>query len=535
MSKQQFKSFERVFPSRELFRGKALRAVIWSALGALALCLLLFDLFLVVGLLETRGRLDLPGSAIGEIQSLETGAVDASADVRIPERVYREDSGILPLVWRSRGKFWGPMLAVLYRKVPALQSNSNGLILLVLAAVLIGFLRRLMIWRARRLSAVAALGTGTRLRGTLHRQSLRLGPDDLEDKETDNVLTLFTDEIDLLREGIALWIERLGRYPLEAALLLAFALALDWLTALQCLIPLGFCWYLLHSEKRHNQWAQQRAEARTEAELRLLAEGFRKTRLVRGFGMEKFEHEQFQKHLGRFHDKLVSAGQGGLWTYWACRVFVTGCVAFVLYLVGTKVLRSPDEFLLAVGLTLLATIACMYRPLETLAQLKSDRENASLAADRVFRYLNRIPDVSQAVGAKFLHPLSKAIQFDSVTYQLPSKETLLDRLDLKITAGSVIAVVAINPLEARCLAYLLPRFIEPNSGRILIDGEDIAWVTLESLRAETVYVGGTDPFFTGTVLENISCGNAQYSLQQVTEAAKAAHAHGFILKLPQGY
>jgi ABC-type multidrug transport system fused ATPase/permease subunit len=85
------------------------------------------------------------------------------------------------------------------------------------------------------------------------------------------------------------------------------------------------------------------------------------------------------------------------------------------------------------------------------------------------------------------------------------------------------------------MAYLLPRFIEPHAGRVLFDGEDSAWVTLESLRADTIYVGGSDPFFTGTVYENISCGNPKYLMQAVIDAAKLSHAHDFIQRLSQGY
>ena len=82
---------------------------------------------------------------------------------------------------------------------------------------------------------------------------------------------------------------------------------------------------------------------------------------------------------------------------------------------------------------------------------------------------------------------------------------------------------------------MLPRFIEPQGGRVLFDSEDINWGTLESLRAETIYVGGSDPFFTGTVLENITCGQTEYALPDATEAAKMVHAHKFITALPNGY
>jgi ABC-type multidrug transport system fused ATPase/permease subunit len=180
-------------------------------------------------------------------------------------------------------------------------------------------------------------------------------------------------------------------------------------------------------------------------------------------------------------------------------------------------------------------VAGLPRPLAALWELPQHRLAGAQAADRIFRYLNQTPAVSQAVGAKFVDPLSKSIRFEAVSYTLPNKRKLLDGLDLTLSAGEVIAVVSFDPLEARALAYLLPRFIEPQSGRILFDGEDIAWATLESLRAETVYVGGSDPFFTGTVVENIICSHSSYTLPDVTEAAKTSHAHNFILKLPQGY
>ena len=174
-------------------------------------------------------------------------------------------------------------------------------------------------------------------------------------------------------------------------------------------------------------------------------------------------------------------------------------------------------------------------PLSSLWHVPQLREDATLSSARVYRFLDQIPEVGQAVGAKFLQPVSKSVIFESVGYSLPRQRQLLNNFDLRITAGEAVAFVSLDPLESRAVAYMLPRFIEPQMGRVLIDGEDIAWVTLESLRAEAVYVGGPDPFFTGTVLENITCGVSDYTVPEATEAAKQMHAHKFILGLPQGY
>jgi ABC-type multidrug transport system fused ATPase/permease subunit len=498
----QSNAFERVFPRRELFRSAARWVFLWSSLGSLLLGLLLFDLYLIIDLLVTQGG---------------------------------KNEGLAPAVRWSRHKYWGGALESLYNAVPWLADNGKALTLLVLAALFLSLLRGALRGRSRTVSTRVAIENVARLRRTLHRQTLRLGPSDLQGRDSVHVLQLFTRDMDRVRDGLMTWISRLARYPFELLLLLVFALSIHWFVALQCLIPLGACWFLLHWEQQRFGTVRQLAASRMESELKLLAESLHKTRLVRSFGMENFEHEQFQKHLDRYHANVLALLRSDGWSRTMGRFLVMVCVSLVLFLVGLKVLLTPDELSFAAGFVLAVTLAAMYRPLEDLWLLRVEHAAASEAADRIFRYLNQIPEVGQAVGAKFLQPLSKSLRFESVTYNLPDKRKLLDKLDLQLPAGDVTAIVSLDPLEARAIAYLLPRFIEPQSGRILFDGDDIAWVTLESLRAETIYVGGADPFFTGTVYENISGGDTQFSLSDVTDAAKITHAHNFIVRLAQGY
>jgi ABC-type multidrug transport system fused ATPase/permease subunit len=158
-----------------------------------------------------------------------------------------------------------------------------------------------------------------------------------------------------------------------------------------------------------------------------------------------------------------------------------------------------------------------------------DRLHAS-----VKRYLGEIPEVGQAVGARFVEPVSKEIVFEGVSY-LHHGRPILEKLNVSFPAHTTTALVSPEPLTARVLAQLLPRFIEPQVGRILFDNQDIAFGTLESLRTETMFVSGRDSILTGTILENLTCGDSSISLPDATEAAKKSHAHNFIARLPQGY
>jgi ATP-binding cassette, subfamily B, bacterial len=547
-----FNSLDRVFSTRrDLFHGKSLQALSWGVFASLALCLLLVDLFLIAELLETRGRLVEESDARKYVElfpdefRLNSDSNDAQAAKADPgshaaaiARVQQEEAGLRPAVLRQHDvPILGPVLVRAYRRIPWFRENLKCLTLLVLIGVVIASVRGLCLWRAKTVSTGVSLDVATRLRRTLHRQTLRLGPGDLTDPEGTQVIALFTQEVDQVQEWIQRWIYRLGCDPSQLAFLLLLALAVQWRIALQCLILLGGCWYLVQRQRLRFSAAEKLEEARADSRLRLLAEGLRKTRIVRGYGMEDFEHEHFQTHLDKFRTNVLHVLNMQHYLRLAAGFLVLACVAAVTYLVGSNVLQRPEvsHIWFSTALLMLAIVAGMPRPLEELWELPEQRLRASHAADRVYRYLNQIPAVSQAVGAKFLEPVSRAIGFEAVSYTLPNKRKLLDGIDLSLSAGEVISFVAFEPLEARALACLLPRFIEPQSGRILFDGEDIAWGTLESLRAETVYVGGSDPFFTGTVVENIICSHSGYTISDVTEASKTAHAHNFILKLPQGY
>jgi ATP-binding cassette subfamily B protein len=116
-----------------------------------------------------------------------------------------------------------------------------------------------------------------------------------------------------------------------------------------------------------------------------------------------------------------------------------------------------------------------------------------------------------------------------------SGRSLLTDVSLTIRAGEKVAIVGPDEMEKHALVYLLPRFLDPSQGEIRIDGKNLRWVTLDSLRIQIAMVLQHNLVFNDTVANNIGCGDPVYNLQRITDAAKVAHAHQFISKLPQGY
>lgn len=556
---------ERILSRRSLLRGRARIAGCWSILTAIILILLLGNLNLLLGLLIDRGHVDLsllpPDverferlSGLSVIRA--TAPVNAEAALPVPPNavaaedaapepvhVYYDEHGILPAVWHNRNFWWGPGIAYLYRQIPWLQTNILALVSLLLSGAVLYLLRDWSMRQMRMSCQRGSIEAVTATRRNLFRQVLRIGPQDLDGSEQSIATHLFTTEVETIRRGLHEVICSTIRFSPELFGLAIVLFSLDWRLALQWIAPTVLVLLLVGGVRVKAKHKENLAEDRIRDEEQTLLSRLQNSRLTRGLGIEQNELEQFQKHLDRYHSQLMEAErtadrvthpQGNV------VLICVGLLAFLLFLVGGNVLvvgklPSSTQMTACDAITFIVAAFLAIPGMRELRSLPEIRREVNLVAERIRRYLEQIPSVSQAVGAKFLQPMSKTLHFENVKYQTPAGRLVLDGIDFKIPVDTTTAIVSLDPHEARAVALMLPRFIEPRQGRVLIDGEDIAWVTLESLRAETVFVSANDPPFDGTVLENIRGGQTELTLQQVTEAAKMTHAHNFIVKLFNGY
>jgi ATP-binding cassette subfamily B protein len=212
-----------------------------------------------------------------------------------------------------------------------------------------------------------------------------------------------------------------------------------------------------------------------------------------------------------------------------------GLGALVLLYVGALLVLF-GQLSVAGAVALSTTLLCLYWPLERWLEGRKLLKRGKQGAEQIFNFLERRGEVGQVVGAEFLPPLAKEIEFDNVSLRDPSTgRLLLEEVSLSIPAGQRIGLVGPEELEKHALVYLIPRLLDPTAGEIRIDQHNLRWVTLDSLRAQIGIVMVHNLVFHDTVRNNIGCGDTIYTLPQIIEAAKMAHAHHFIQKLPQGY
>jgi ATP-binding cassette subfamily B protein len=274
--------------------------------------------------------------------------------------------------------------------------------------------------------------------------------------------------------------------------------------------------------------------ARAAGQLALLQESLQIMRLVKGYLIELFNQSRVERQLSRY-GRLVLQRYRGRAMYRQTVVLLSSlAAAVILYVAGWSVLAG--HLGLASTLTLVSALGLLGWPAWNLLVRGERIRRAHEAADALFKFLTHRGDVPQIVGTEFLPPISKHLEFKHVTLLDPgTRKHLLDDVSLTIEAGQRVALVGDDEREKQALMYLIPRFLDPDAGEIRIDNKSLPWVTLESIRLQVALVMQNNLVFNDTVANNIGCGDPAYTLPQIMEAAKAAHAHSFIQNLPGGY
>jgi ABC-type multidrug transport system fused ATPase/permease subunit len=416
--------------------------------------------------------------------------------------------------------------------VPRLQSQRSIAIAAASATATFWLLHSLLNSLAFAVCESIAADIITRIRQHIHRKALRLEPADLTGTHADDAPKVFHASAEGLERHISAWLAVLCTALPTLLLTAAAAAFVARHVAVQTAVPVILTAILIRRERNRHLAAEQLLDDQVNRSRQQMVQTLGKARIVSGFGMEELEHAQFDLQLAEYQQKRQSLRlqqRRSRLAAWLLLTAATGIPTLILSL------QLSAGFSVFACLTLPAMLLILFRTTLLLASLPDHSSAGGELADEITAYLDRIPGVSQVAGAGFLNPLSRSLTLDQICWDAEDGRRILDGLDLRITLGERIALLSLQRLPACALASMIPRLIDPSSGRVLIDGRDIREGTLESLREEAIFVGGDDPVFDATVLENITCGRPDITKQQAVEAAKLVHADHFIRSLPGSY
>jgi subfamily B ATP-binding cassette protein MsbA len=191
---------------------------------------------------------------------------------------------------------------------------------------------------------------------------------------------------------------------------------------------------------------------------------------------------------------------------------------------------TPGGFGLFMG-----TLVLMYGPAKKLSRVNANLQQAIAASERIFELLDTHTEVAERPGAPALAPFQRTIEFREVTFGYDGSGGILRGVSFTVRAGEMVAIVGRSGAGKTTLMNLLPRFYDVGGGAILIDGVDVRDVGLASLRRQIGIVTQETVLFDDSITSNIAYGAAGASRREVEAAARAAHAHEFIMALPHGY
>jgi subfamily B ATP-binding cassette protein MsbA len=332
--------------------------------------------------------------------------------------------------------------------------------------------------------------------------------------------------------------ETAGDLVQESITLVGYAVVLVSLAprlALVCMTGAPLVVYpLIRLGQRIRRTARRSQEA-MEVMSHVGTETFASHRIVKAFGAEDRETTRFRavlQQLYRTNMRVVAA----LSVLPPSMEFLGGLgIAAALWYGSAQI--TAKHMTLGEFTAFMAALLLMYAPAKKLSRVNANMQQTIAAADRIFEMLDIHTEVAELPSAQPLPPFSSQIEFRDVSfaYEDAHPRTTLRSLSFRVPAGQMVAIVGRSGAGKTTLVNLLPRFFDVTTGAIYIDGRNIRDVTLKSLRAQVGMVTQETVLFDDTIANNIAYGSLRASAAEIEAAARAAHAHEFIVNAPQGY
>jgi subfamily B ATP-binding cassette protein MsbA len=401
------------------------------------------------------------------------------------------------------------------------------------------------------------------LRDQLFRHTLDQSAEFFSQRTTGQLMSRVTNDVSQVQQAVS---ETIGDLLREGLALFGYAALLfywDYRLALVCITGAPIVVYPLVRFGQRVRRTSRRSHEELEHLSHITAEAFTGHRIVKAFGTEEHEARRFRRateRLYRTNLKVTST----VAMLPPLMEFLGGLAVVALVWYGSRRIGS-GEMTQGNFLAFIFAAFMMYTPIKKLSRVNTNLQQAIAAAERIFEMLDTHSEVKEREGARPLETLRRSVEFRNVSFayggrdlppkggsygNLPARDLpprgashgnrpdaafILQDVSFRVRAGEVVAIVGLSGAGKTTLVNLIPRFYDATGGAILVDDVDIRDVTLRSLRAQVGIVTQETVLFDDSIASNIAYGSPNATREQIEAAARAAHAHEFVMALPQGY
>ncbi|MCC3371533.1 ABC transporter ATP-binding protein [Cohnella sp. REN36] len=372
------------------------------------------------------------------------------------------------------------------------------------------------------------------LRGELFAHMQTLSFDFHDGQRTGRLMSRITNDLLLLSElyhhGPEDYVKYIVRFVGAFAILCTIDARLT--LAVFCFFPFMAA-YSLYFNKKLNR-ALTRNKARIGDVNAQVEDSLSGIRAVQSFANERLEIEKFDRENRRFLDSRKA-------TYRAEAYYFNGIETMIQLITMTAIVYGSARMIghsmeIADLITFLLYIGYMIEPIQRLTHMSTQLQEGVTGFQRFMEIMNLKPTITSKQGAAVLRGVRGEISFRDVSFRYEDRpDPVLNHLSLQVRPGEYVALVGPSGAGKTTLCSLIPRFYEASEGHVLLDGIDVKDLELQSLRRHVGVVQQDVFLFAGTILDNIRYGRPDATDEEVVAAAKRAHAHDFILKLPDGY
>lgn len=415
---------------------------------------------------------------------------------------------------------------------PFFESRTTGIIAIALLMSLTFALSKVIGIISNRITNRVGSSFSDDLRTLVYSKIQELSLSSMSGKSAGNLIHRVTKDTERVKE----FFNQQGRYLIEQVIMFTVILIILFSTnvtltlAVIIPIPIGV---LFMSTFRHSTMLRYRKQWRVDSKATsILHDIIKGIRVVKAFGNEEREIEKFSKYSKKLADVAASNEK-----YWAVTFPLVGNFMalgeFLVLIIGGKMvldgkltLGELTRFNLYLGF--------LYAPLRWMSTFPRRVADCSTSLVKIYEILDEAPQMVLTDEPKQINSAG-AVEFQGVTFGYKSYEPVLKNVNLHINPGEMIGLVGHSGAGKSTMINLCMRLYDPSLGKITIDGVDIKDIPQDELRSNIGVVFQETYLFSGTIFDNIAYARPNASLDEVIAAAKAANAHEFITKLPDGY
>jgi subfamily B ATP-binding cassette protein MsbA len=346
------------------------------------------------------------------------------------------------------------------------------------------------------------------------------------------VASRFTADGDAVIRGLKTFTGTMFREPLQFLFLLLLAVWISPILTLTALVIFPVIGLLIRQVGKVAKRISKRVLGHRSRLLSILQESFFGIRVVQAYRSEDRDAERFMAENQRLCQRAGKLVKTEAITSPAMEVLVVLGVGSALLLGGAMAIRG--ELPASRLVTLYVAVGALYEPVRKIASAIPRIQAGLAGAVRMFAYMDRVPEIRDAPGARILPPLARSIRFENVRVRYGERGDALRDVNLEIRAGSFVSVVGPSGSGKSTLAGLLPRFYDPTEGAVRLDGVDLREATLSSLRGQIALVPQEMILMNDTISANIAFARPNASPAEIRAAAERARVTEFADRQPLG-